>query len=66
MLNERAAEGEEEEEPVVESAALCVEGSSVLSRADQFCECGASLTPTIYLKNRQKCDYLNHLIAWVI
>ncbi len=32
-LDERAAEAEEEEEPVVESAALCIEGTCW---ADQF------------------------------
>ncbi len=55
----------EEEEPVVESAALCVEGLEGTCWADQF----ASLTQTIYLENRQKiheCDHQNHRIAWVI
>jgi hypothetical protein len=35
-LDERAAEAEEEEEPVVESAALCVKGLEGTCWADQF------------------------------
>ena len=35
-LEERAAEAEAEEEPVVESAALCVEGLEGTCWADQF------------------------------
>jgi hypothetical protein len=41
-------------------------GRRSAARADQFCDCCASLNPTIYLKNRQKiheCDHRNHRIA---